>query len=304
MNDTIDHHGAIRHFARNASLEITPGVRNKIDSFADVMNPGRRVFITHLPGKSPEPVIKTAIQLRNDGMEPVPHLGARSFRDVEQLDDVLHRLREEADVRDLLLIGGDVPKPVGEFTSTIDMLQTDLFQKYGLRSVGVSGHPEGNPNIPGDEIRLALQYKNEYAKHHNIHMYIVSQFSFDDKYVLRWLDDLETWGNHLPVNIGLPGPAKLKTLINYARFCGVKCSTRFLRKQGLKLFRMASMSYPAELITALATHCAQHDDSLITRAHLYNFGGLQRTVKFIRALENGDFEMIHGNSSFRLTTEI
>lgn len=304
MSETIDVKEAIRNFAHHASLEITPGVRNKINSFDEVMNHGRRVFVTHLPGKDPESVIQTSIQLRQDGMEPVPHIGARSYKDKDQLYTTLKRLRDEADVRDLLLIGGDVSRPVGEFKSTIDMLETGFFQEFGLRSLGVAGHPEGHPDIPEDEIRLALQFKNEYAKHHNLHMYIVTQFSFEQRFVLDWLNKLELWGNQLPVNIGLPGPAKLKTLINYAKFCGVKCSYRFLRKQGLKLFRMASMSYPHELITALAKHCAHEDNYTITRAHFYNFGGLARTVKFIQALEKGDFEVIKGGNGFRLTTDI
>lgn len=285
---------------RNASLEITPGVRHKINSFNDVMKPGRRVFITYLPGAKPEKAIKTAIELREDGMEPVPHLAARSMRGKEQLREVLSRLREEADVRDVLLIGGELDKPVGAFKSTIDMLETGYFEEFGLRSIGVAGHPEGNKAIPEEEIRLALQYKNQYARHNNVHMYIVTQFVFETQPVFDWLKKIDDWGNELPVNIGLPGPATLKTLIKYGRMCGVNTSFRFFRKQGLRLFKMASISMPDNLVHGLAEYYANTDHCPMTRLHFYNFGGLERTMKFLNAVERGDFDMKAFGNGFRL----
>lgn len=290
----------IQSFIKNASLEITPGVRHKINSFTDVMNPGRRVFITFLPKMDPKKLVKTACELRADGMEPVPHLAARSMQGPEQLYEILGRLREEADVRDVLLIGGGVDKPLGSFTSTIDMLETGYFEEFGLRSIGVAGHPEGNPDIPEESIREALQYKNRYAAQHNIHMYIVTQFVYDTLPVFNWLEKLEDWGNKLPVNIGLPGPASLKALIKYARMCGVNTSWRFFRKQGTRLFKLASISTPDYMISELARYYADTDKCPITRLHFYNFGGLKRTMDFLNAVENGEFNLKHVTSGFKL----
>ena len=281
----------IQEFIRNASLEITPGLRKKVGSFSDVMNPGRRVFVTYLPGAKPEGVIKTCIELRKDGMEPVPHLAARSITGPDQLHEILERLRQEADVRDVLLIGGSMDKPVGEYTSTIEMLQTGYFEEFGLRNIGVAGHPEGNPDIPEDKIREALQFKNQYAREHNVHLYIVTQFLFDYDPIFNWLDKIDSWGNQLPVNIGLPGPASLNTLIKYAKMCGVNTSFKFFRKQGFRLFKLASVSMPDFLVAALADYYAKTPNCPITRLHFFNFGGIEKTMRFMRSVENGEFDV-------------
>ena len=281
----------IKDFIRNASLEITPGDQKKVSHFTDVMNPGRRVFITHLPGADPSKMIDTAIRLRQDGMEPIPHLAARSMLGPPQLKQTLERLRNEADVRDVLIIGGGVDKPVGKFKSTLDMLETGYFEEFGLRSIGVAGHPEGNMDIPEEDIRHALQFKNEYAITNNVHMYIVTQFVFDAAPIFDWLDKIEKWGNKLPVNIGLPGPASIKRLIKYGQMCGVRTSYRFFQRQGTRLFRLASVSTPDYMISLLAQYYAQSENCPITRLHFYNFGGLRRTMKFLQAVENGHFDV-------------
>jgi len=291
----------VQYFVTNASLELTAGVLNKIDSFADIMNYGRRVFITHLPNNTTDQIVQSAIDLRRDGMEPIPHLAARSLTGPEQLHDTLARLRHEADVRDVLLVGGSRDRPIGEFESTIDMLGTGLFQHFELRSIGVAGHPGGNNDIPDEKIREALQYKNSFACHNNVHMYIVTQFTLDDAVVLGWLEQIREWGNQLPVNIGFPGPARINTLLRYSRMCGVNRSLRFLRKQGLNLLRANSISTPDGIITALARYYHDTPDCPITRAHFYNFGGIKQTMRFLNAIENGHFEMNRFGTGFRVT---
>jgi methylenetetrahydrofolate reductase (NADPH) len=41
----------------------------------------------------------------------VPHIAARSLQDRAQLDDLLKRMTAEANVREVLVIGGGVDKP-------------------------------------------------------------------------------------------------------------------------------------------------------------------------------------------------
>ena len=53
-----------------------------------------------------------------------------------------------------LLIGGGVPKPAGIFSSVMDMLKTELFAEYGIKSIDFAGHPEGNPDDPDSDYHL------------------------------------------------------------------------------------------------------------------------------------------------------
>ena len=51
-------------------------------------------------------------------------------------------------------------------------------------------------------------------------MYIATQFFL--RLNLNWLGKIsKTLGNNLPIHAGIPGPASIKTTINYARSCGI-----------------------------------------------------------------------------------
>jgi methylenetetrahydrofolate reductase (NADPH) len=142
----------IQAAASDWSIEVTPTGATKIDSFADCLAPGTTVNVTFLPGSDPMDTVAVAQRLHNDGMKPVPHLAARSLKDADQLDALLSAFTKQAGVTEVLVIGGGVDNPVGQFASSIEVLNTGLIQKYGINDIGVAGHPEGSPDISDDEI--------------------------------------------------------------------------------------------------------------------------------------------------------
>jgi methylenetetrahydrofolate reductase (NADPH) len=138
MASTIE---MISKAAADWSIEVTPTGATKIESFRDCLSPGTTVNVTFLPGTDPAETIAVAERLHNDGMRPVPHLAARSLRDADQLDELLAAFTSRCGVEEVLCIGGGVDKPVGAFDATIQVLETGLIQKHGIRSVGVAWPP-------------------------------------------------------------------------------------------------------------------------------------------------------------------
>ena len=61
-------------------------------------------------------------------------------------------------------------------------------------------------------------------------MYLATQFFFEAKSLIEWETHLKKIGNQLDIHAGIPGPASIKTLINYARSCGIGNSLRFISK--------------------------------------------------------------------------
>ena len=153
----------IQSAAANWSIEVTPTGATNIESFRDCLAPGTTVNVTFLPGTDPSDTIAVAEHLHNDGMRPVPHLAARSLRDAGQLDELLTAFTTRCGVEEVLCIGGGVDNPVGDFSATIEVLESGLIQKHGIRHIGVAGHPEGSPDISDEEIATALSAKNELA---------------------------------------------------------------------------------------------------------------------------------------------
>ena len=124
----------IRQAAEDWSIEVTPTGATKIESFRDCLAPGTTVNVTFLPGSDPMDTIAVAQRLHDDGMKPVPHLAARSLHDADQLDELLAAFTAKAGVSEVLVIGGGVDNPVGQFSDSVQVLNTGLIQKHGIRN--------------------------------------------------------------------------------------------------------------------------------------------------------------------------
>jgi len=278
--------------ASDWSIEVTPAGATKIESFAGILEEGTTVNVTFLPGSDPLDTIATAKRLADDGMNAVPHIAARSLQNKEQLDDLLKRMTSEANVREVLVIGGGVDNPVGEFDCTMQILQTGLIQKYGITHIGVSGHPEGSPDISADQLAQAISQKNEFARKEGLSLYMETQFCFDPAGVLAWEKTIRQAGNQLPIRIGIPGPATIKTLFRFAQISGIGPSMRFIAKQARNVAKLMTVQSPHELLAGLAEGMAADNKCLLQHFHYYPFGGFAKTAAYAKAVEQGNIRLL------------
>jgi methylenetetrahydrofolate reductase (NADPH) len=196
-----------------------------------------------------------------------------------------------AGVDQVLVIGGGIDQPVGSLSGTAALLDTGVLERYGIKVIGLAGHPEGHRDLPPPALAATLEDKWTYAARTQASCRLVTQFLFDASPLLAWERALRAGGNDLPIHVGIPGPATIKTLLNYAKLCGVGNSMRVLARQGGSLLRLAGLSYPDRLLTGLAHHLAEDPDTRIERIHLYPFGGLGRASRWINAIREGRFDM-------------
>lgn len=271
------------------SLETTPGSAAKIHDFRDHMRPGTTVYITFLPGSDLNDTIAVAKRLRHEGFNPVPHLAARSVTSKPVLEASLKQLVEEAGVNQVLLIGGAVPTPLGEFSDSMQLLATGLFDRFGIAKIGVAGHPEGSPDIPDEAMKQALRWKNEFAKRTGAKMYIVTQFCFEAAPIIKWDERIQAEGNQLPIHIGIPGLATAKTLMAHAKACGIGPSMRFISRQAMNVAKLLTVSAPDKLVADLARYRASNPSSGIKGVHMYPLGGLKKSAEWAYAVADGRF---------------
>ena len=282
----------IQAAASDWSIEVTPNGATKIDSFADCLASGTTVNVTFLPGSDPMDTVAVAQRLHNDGMYPVPHLAARSLKDTDQLDALLSAFTQKAGVSEVLVIGGGVDSPVGQFASSIEVLNTGLIQKYGINNIGVAGHPEGSPDISDDEIVEALGLKNDLARRDGLNLYIETQFCFEADIVLAWEKSIRAAGNNLPVRVGIPGPATIKTLFRFAQVSGIGPSMRFIAKQAKNVAKLMTVQSPHILLDDLAQGMAADKDCMIKHFHFYPFGGFAKTAAYAQAIADGHIKTL------------
>jgi methylenetetrahydrofolate reductase (NADPH) len=286
------------------SAETTPGAARKIADYRAHLRPGTMVYITFLPGSDFDETVGLAVRLRAEGFEPVPHLAARSIPDRRVLDEKLARLTGEAGVTQVLTIAGAVSHPLGEFSNSMQLLETGLLDRHGITRIGVAGHPEGSPDIGDDAIRAALAWKNAFAERTGARLYVVTQFCFEAAPVIAWDQRLRAEGNRLPIHIGLPGLATLKTLIGHAKACGVGPSMRFITRQARSVARLMSVSTPDRQLTELAAYAATDPACGIAGVHVFPLGGLRRSAQWSHAVTDGAFRMRADGRGFEVTAPI
>jgi methylenetetrahydrofolate reductase (NADPH) len=282
---------AIAKAGANWSIEVTPTGATKIDSFAALLAENTSVNVTFLPGTDPNDTIAVAKRLSDEGMNAIPHIAARSLSDKDQLDGLLKRMTSEANVSEVLVIGGGVDKPVGAFDNTMQVLNTGLIQKYGISRIGVSGHPEGSPDIHDDALAQAIADKNAFAVSEGLSLYMETQFCFDAAAVLSWERAIREAGNALPIRVGIPGPATIKTLFRFAQISGIGPSMRFIAKQARNVAKLMTVQSPHLLLAGLANGMSNaptgEDKCLIQHFHYYPFGGFAKTAAYADTVAKG-----------------
>ena len=278
-------------FLDGFSIEIMPRAAVQMASARDHLQPETKVYVTFVSGSDFADVIATAKRLRQEGFNPVPHFAARGIASREQFEEQLKRVCTEAGVDEVLVIGGDLGKPVGQFHCSMQLLETGLLDKYGIRRIGVAGHPEGNRDIGEAGLGEALAQKNDFARRTEAEIYIMTQFCFEPAAIIAWDKTIRTQGNKLPIHVGVPGTTTVKSLIGYARTCGIGPSLRVLTRNLDNVAKLARISTPDRLVTELARYKAADSGCGIRQAHFYPFGALARTARWLDAVRHGNFTM-------------
>ena len=272
-------------FLKNLSVEITPRQIEKLPLLQERLPKGTPIFIALIDPADVGGQLTAAAALRKAGLEPIPHVPARFILDETELKNRIGALAGEAGVTQMLALGGGAPTPMGKFDAAIQLLQTDVFQKNGVKRIGVAGHPEGNSDITkvhGEAVLLkALGEKQAWLKANGIAGFIATQFLFEAAPVAYWASMLRDNGIDLPIHVGIPGPATIKTLVKYAAMCGVGNSARFIRKQALNITKLLTVNTPDEFIEQLAVLNLDRPELGIAAPHLYPFGGFDKMFEWL-----------------------
>jgi methylenetetrahydrofolate reductase (NADPH) len=264
-----------------ASIEVSAR-GDHLAELIECCDRGTEAFLTWLPGDDPARQIAIAASIARAGFHPVPHVAARLFATSQALDDFLTRAVGEAGVSRLLLIAGDQQQAHGAFASSLEVLETGLLQKHGVRLIYVAGHPEGHPRVARQIMDDALRRKLAWGRHNGIAMRVVTQFCFEPEPVIDWLRRFEPEFDQ-PVRIGLAGPATPAKLLKFARRCGVGNSVRALQSQMARFTRLLAETAPDEVVDGLFLASAQQQISTVPGFHVFPFGGLRAAARWMRS---------------------
>jgi methylenetetrahydrofolate reductase (NADPH) len=280
---------ALEAFLKNFSIEVMPRTASKIENFKELLPQNTRVYVAHIEGTPINEMIDTAKRLTDEGYNVMPHFPARIIESKKVLVNWIDRYKNEAGVKDALLLAGGVNQPYGEFHSSMDLLNTGEFDKAGFKNLHVAGHPEGNMDIDTDgktkNVDSAISWKQEFSQKTDANMAITTQFCFESGPVIEWADRMASMGIDIPIHIGVAGPAKLQTMIKFSMACGVGASLRVLKRRAKDVTKLLLPFKPDQFLTELAEYKALNPNFLITNVHFFPLGGIKTNAKW--TIENG-----------------
>ncbi|MEM6884213.1 MAG: methylenetetrahydrofolate reductase [Verrucomicrobiota bacterium] len=252
----------------NWTLEIVPAHADRIDVLQGIVG---EIYITMIPGTDVQDSLIALAQVLEKGFTPVPHITARNFKSESELFSYFAALRQ-LKIKKVLVLAGGHGQPEGPYTNSMDILTSEAFAQADIESVAVAGHPEGNPDDPDTWNSLLLKFN--HLKELGIDMEIVTQWSFSPENINKYLQTLQDRGIDAPVRVGIAGPASLKTLLKFAKVCGVNAAATVVKKQGFSMGRLLISNEPEKFIAEVRG--TQH-------FHLYPFGGLEKCSQWLKA---------------------
>src|SRR5690606_16778613 len=123
---------------------------------------GTAMYVAHPPGVPIDDIVALAGRVQQLGYKATPHIIARKLESRDQLERALARC-QELGIRNALCVAGDITADKPAYQSSLEVLETGLFSKYGFREVGVAGHPEGSKAIGAERVEQALMGKVAFA---------------------------------------------------------------------------------------------------------------------------------------------
>lgn len=276
----------ITKFLDGYSIEVTPKAASKIENFAGVLPKGTRVYIAHIEGTPIDEMVATAKKIYDDGFVAMPHFPARIIQNSNTLDEWIKRYKNEANVEEALVIAGGANKPYGDFDSSIQLIETGLFDRNEFKRIHVAGHPEGNKDIDPDgsnkNVSGALSWKNEFSKRTDASIALATQFCFESEPVIKWINSIKEEGIDIPVHIGIAGPAKLQTLIKYSVECGVGASIKVLQKRAKDITKLLKPYKPDTILKELALYKNENPSFNIEQVHFFPLGGIKQVTEYVK----------------------
>jgi len=262
------------------SLEITGKDGAAVAGAAANIPAGTRINVTFLGNEDLDLRVRAAQAVQAAGFIPVPHIAARRVRSAGEFREILQALQEAGVSERLFLIAGDPAEPEGPFLDALSLINAEKLADFGVNEVGISGYPEGHPDIPDAKLKEAFTAKIAAIAEQQLQAVVLTQFAFDVDAVVRWIRSVRREGYQGLIRIGTPGPAGIKRLLGYARRFGIGSSAGIVRKYGFSLTNLMGTAGPDKFLRGLQEQLDADPTSGQVGLHFYTFGGLNATAEW------------------------
>jgi methylenetetrahydrofolate reductase (NADPH) len=263
------------------SIEIGVSELESFKQFEHLLPKNTEVFLNEMPKDKIGERVAICKLIRSRGMRPIPHIASRKIRRKSDVQPTLERFIQEGEVETCLIVGGDYSKPGGEVEDAVDLIRQIGNSNSHIRRLGITGYPEGHPQISDEKLQAAHKEKISVLRSLGIEPFVVTQFSFDGDAIVDYCEKFHAEFPDIELKAGVPSPAKLTTLIRFAQRCGVAASIKKLKglpvATSLKLMQRVP---PINQALAVGKYRDEHNAN--TKLQFFTFGGLEASLEWIR----------------------
>ncbi len=260
----------------DARYEVIP--MKNLESQIEHIPAGASVSVTCSPAKGQQATLDLTARLVDLGHLTVPHISARLTPDAAAVKKLSEFCRSHA-LKEVFLIAGDAPEPVGDYDGVVPFLRDFLDTDHGLTRIGITAYPDGHALIDPKVVHEALHAKQALLEEAGIPGFASTQMCFDLGVWKQWATAERDAGFKLPLHIGVPGVIDRAKLFSMGMRLGIGNSMRFVKKNGgvlSRLFKPGGYD-PNKLITPLSK---QAQELNIEGLHLFTFNNVQATVEW------------------------
>jgi methylenetetrahydrofolate reductase (NADPH) len=264
----------------DCSLEVAGKDIGGLEHARGLLPPATRFHMAFVDSENLANRMRTTRAIIQSGFVPVPVISARRLESESMLRQYLAELQTVGASERVVIVGGDPPQPRGPYPDAASVISSGALGQHGVKEVSVAGHPGGHPAVPDAVLWQAIAAKIAAVEQRGLLPGVITQFGFDAGQVRAWLADLRARGLNVPVRVGVPGPATVRTLVAAAAKCDVSLGAPVAEEYGFSLDDGTRRAVPDRFIRALA---AGYDGRLhgAVKLHFSTFGGVPATAEWI-----------------------
>lgn len=262
------------------TIETTARDAAAFSGLGNLAPSGMAVNIAFIGNESFDERVAAVAGLHGAGFRPRPIISARRVISSEVMRSYLTRSVEVGRVDGIFLVGGDPATSAGPFTDSLQVIEGGYLDGLGLQSVGIAGYPEGHPKIADEVLWHYLKRKTHALASRGFKLEITTQLSFDVQAVMNWIRQVRDNGIDAPIRIGIPAPATMADILNFARQCRVGTSAQLLKHYGWQLTSLMSPQGPDRFLDTLIERMEPTELQTL-RLHLFPIGNPMHILQWL-----------------------
>ncbi len=218
------------------------------------------------------------------GLQVRPTISARRINSESQLVELLQGITNEAEIDQLLVVGGDPTQPAGPYATALELIESIPIAESAVKFMGLPGLPKEHPTTSAEVLLNSLVNKVEAIQATGRQVELTTQLCLDPAAVHAWISKVRARGVTAPIRIGIPAPTTAAKLLRFCQLCKVDARLEDLYRYGWVADASATLAAPAAFLNLLSQLLQPGDGPIST--HVYPMGDVPAALAWWSSIQD------------------